>query len=521
MTTSTAAARNDTWPFVTIPHFELRGDEMNKLANSDQITFVPLVKQELRQDWEAYALEQRGWLNESLHWQEQLVAHNKTRVEIFDRALGDETMFPKKLWGFEDGESGKKVPLDDKDTEFGIYAPVWQQSPAPARDPSIINYDLLSRENFRRYFHGMWESRLPVLSMAMDVAWLTGGALVDHRKDPKSLLLSPVYPFFSVKLHDRNSLSGVLVSVIHWENYFLRLLVDGTNGYELVLHNTCGESFTYVVNGPEATYMGEGDLHDDRYSGLGVKAKFASIIKHNVSNTTEHCEYDMAVYPTATLEETYRTNRPALYTCVVLMVFLFTALVFLLYDILVQRRQDKVMATAKRTNAIVSSLFPSNVRDRILQDAAEQAEADVKDKKAFGGGFGRNKFKDVFDEDNLEPGETIRQSSKPIADLYPEVSEALDRSAMHNLQLSRLSRSLRMFIIGNGDVRRHCWVHGLVQRSRARTCLHSLGDALCIIRRNRRQTTRLQGKRTSPILQCEPIHLHLTLCGYAQMLASG
>jgi hypothetical protein len=42
------------------------------------------------------------------------------------------------------------------------------------------------------------------------------------------------------------------------------------------------------------------------------------------------------------------------------------------------------MATAKRTNAIVSSLFPSNVRDRILKDAEEQAEQDMlNNKKGF------------------------------------------------------------------------------------------------------------------------------------------
>jgi hypothetical protein len=49
-------------------------------------------------------------------------------------------------------------------------------------------------------------------------------------------------------------------------------------------------------------------------------------------------------------------------------------MVFVFYDHLAEMRHNKVMMTAKRTNAIAASLFPSNVRDRMLKDAEEQAE---------------------------------------------------------------------------------------------------------------------------------------------------
>jgi hypothetical protein len=48
------------------------------------------------------------------------------------------------------------------------------------------------------------------------------------------------------------------------------------------------------------------------------------------------------------------------------LIFVFTSLVFLLYDRLVERRQKKVMSTAMQSSAIVSSLFPSQVRDRLF-----------------------------------------------------------------------------------------------------------------------------------------------------------
>jgi Adenylate and Guanylate cyclase catalytic domain len=69
------------------------------------------------------------------------------------------------------------------------------------------------------------------------------------------------------------------------------------------------------------------------------------------------------------------TDAPALYAAATSAIFLFTSLVFLFYDMMVRRRQIKVMASAKRTNNIVSSLFPQNVRERLYdrQEAGDSA----------------------------------------------------------------------------------------------------------------------------------------------------
>jgi hypothetical protein len=56
----------------------------------------------------------------------------------------------------------------------------------------------------------------------------------------------------------------------------------------------------------------------------------------------------------------------------VFAVFFFTSLVFVLYDYIVQKRQAKVMASAIRTNNIVSSLFPLSVRDRLYRNKAQE-----------------------------------------------------------------------------------------------------------------------------------------------------
>jgi len=161
---------------------------------------------------------------------------------------------------------------------------------------------------------------------------------------------------------------------------------------------------------------------------MEVDTEFAPFLKHNFSDANKHCEYDLRIFPSADIEALYRTNKPGLYTAIVVLVFVFTAMVFILYDYLVQRRQDKVMATAKRTNAIVSSLFPSNVRDRILADAKEQAEADIEAKRSGGifgggGGAGKNKLKEFLDEDIAAKEKQVQAyDTKPIADLFPNTT---------------------------------------------------------------------------------------------------
>jgi hypothetical protein len=75
------------------------------------------------------------------------------------------------------------------------------------------------------------------------------------------------------------------------------------------------------------------------------------------------------IFPTPELESTYITTDPALYSSIAALIYIVTSLVFLFYDTMVRRRQRKVMASAKRTNTIVSSLFPETVRERLYERA--------------------------------------------------------------------------------------------------------------------------------------------------------
>jgi hypothetical protein len=89
-----------------------------------------------------------------------------------------------------------------------------------------------------------------------------------------------------------------------------------------------------------------------------------------------------------------------------------------LFDICsyVQRRNEKVILAAARSTAIVSSLFPSNIRDRLYKDQEEQQE-----KQRHKAGNLKNFLRDGGN--NMIDGISDTQfSSKPLADLFPETT---------------------------------------------------------------------------------------------------
>jgi hypothetical protein len=63
---SSARATQQTWPFVTIPDVYLRIRKTMSLADILVITVYPRVEAEQRAEWEAYAIKNDAWVDESL-----------------------------------------------------------------------------------------------------------------------------------------------------------------------------------------------------------------------------------------------------------------------------------------------------------------------------------------------------------------------------------------------------------------------------------------------------------------------
>ena len=317
--------RNVEWPFLTMPHFEERGNTNNRFSRALQMSLVALVSKEKKAMWEDYAWTNQQWVQEGVNSSSDL------HVDF----LGPDLKVPeitRSVYRFvgENSTSGDTVPEDGSggvDFGPGAYGVVWQQAPAP-HDPSIINFNLLSHPVFARVYRTMWESSQAVLSEVLNLGFLYEGAVRDEITNPHSFLMQPIYPSLANgnEKIDRDSLLGFIVGVLPWDTYFLNLLPGHIKGIIVVLHNSCGEDFTYRLDGQDATYLGEGDLHDTKYNHLEITSPFAPTVSVEDSSTSlDKCDYDLRIYPSPSFEDGYRTSRPLFYAVVVLCLFVFTA----------------------------------------------------------------------------------------------------------------------------------------------------------------------------------------------------
>jgi hypothetical protein len=113
----------------------------------------------------------------------------------------------------------------------------------------------------------------------------------------------------------------------------------------------------------------------------------------------------------------------------VFLAFLATVATFIFYDCLIERRNRKARLEEARTRAIVDSLFPKNVRDRIYADAERQAkdEAAAGKKKLHLSVFPKQhqkaRLKSYLNEDENEKLHSNNPNGgAPIADLFPDAT---------------------------------------------------------------------------------------------------
>jgi hypothetical protein len=82
--------------------------------------------------------------------------------------------------------------------------------------------------------------------------------------------------------------------------------------------------------------VGPGDLHNPTFNG--VVAEFLQ----DDNSDYEHCRH-VFIYPTSKFKSSSESSDAAIYTSVVVLVFVFAAVVFLLHDWQMRRLHTKVM----------------------------------------------------------------------------------------------------------------------------------------------------------------------------------
>ena len=113
-------------------------------------------------------------------------------------------------------------------------------------------------------------------------------------------------------------------------------------------------------------------MHDANYDEYREVVE-ARLLLDDEEQIGKFITYTLTMYPSEEFEDQYRTSKPAVYATGAVLIFLFTAGLFLLYDRLVEDRQEKTSRLARQRGNIVDAMFPAAFRDRLykVQDHAD------------------------------------------------------------------------------------------------------------------------------------------------------
>lgn len=417
--------------FVTLPHVEDQYGPAREATGASALAYLPLVTSATQTIWQDYSVANQAWIAESL---------DDTTV-VVDPILGF-------IW--EDAtpiEEQDECPIPDANlirqpsATNGPWTPLWTVSPVhPDSTPLLVNQDISIHPNVQEGLATVTAIQQPLLLQVTCPLgiWLTGGSSTDNdgqdNDDVESTLVYPVMNSFDDE--DSSSVVGYMMQVVPWKVMLQDIVPADTSPILVQLESSCeqDETLWFQVDGPQVTeqFHNTGNNYQGLYgdvaitSPLGDQINTPELIEQGVSSI---CLYTLTVYPTQEFEEEYESKRPLQLALVVVGVFIITVLLFFVFDVIMTRQRNKVMDTAQKQNAIVSSLFPKNIQAKMMQEqAAEQEQASKLSK------VGKAGIKSFLNDDGLMAdmgGKTKKKTmgagvggpmdkSKPIADLFPE-----------------------------------------------------------------------------------------------------
>ena len=340
------------WPNVTMANFEPIARGLLKRGHARSITFSPIITQGAdRISWEAYAKENASTAKATQFFEAEPRRNmSTTAFGIYEHDMHTDEIV------YNPGYAPSSMFPD-------ILVPVWQVAPIESNEMMVmLNLHSEKRPHRMRALDDLLQHEMETLSAIVQLE-------NDKELRPSSVMFYPVFDEFGHHHNFRSSLYGHVKGAIglefSWDDALSKILPEYIKGVFCVLHTSIGQTYSYSVSGDQVTFLGEGDHHDAKYNHLShtAVAGMEQIEKEHAA-VDNLITYTLTMYPSQELEDQYSTNRAVIYTVGVVMIFMFTAGLFLLYDYLVENRQQSTARLARRSSNIVEGMFPAAFHDR-------------------------------------------------------------------------------------------------------------------------------------------------------------
>ena len=133
--------------------------------------------------------------------------------------------------------------------------------------------------------------------------WMFAAEEKHRKEEPHAFILEPVFAKFS---SEDSKPIGLAVGLTSYKHLFEDILPPGADGIYCVLtgSSACGANITYLINGPEAIFVGYHDLHE----GMGDYEASTQLELYDTI-TESLCVHDLHIYPSPAFEKKYHTNK--------------------------------------------------------------------------------------------------------------------------------------------------------------------------------------------------------------------
>ncbi|KAL7565542.1 hypothetical protein ACA910_003819 [Epithemia clementina (nom. ined.)] len=411
--TAQALSRGLSFPFVTMENWEVHAREARNQGFIEALEFLPWLKIDSEiEEFNNYAKQNIGWQQESIRLNKILNpgmanAEFSTSNSTFIFTAPDIT----QPWIREPVTSSGNNPV----------LPVWTQSP-PSRDgfPETL-YN--SYPTWNTSINAVISSREFVMGTIILESLVYEEEVHAHNTtaDKHHAHGEAFYPVFTSLDPEQAEIGGFLVGLFGLDTYMSNIIPNGVRGIHVEIGNSCCRSFTYRLDGAKVTPLGQGDWSDSEYSHLKYefstdKAFFAEEVL--TSRPEGHYTLSFTITATSLYMDDSKSNLPLIFGISVALIFLITAVTFFIYDMYVQKRNKKVATTAARSTAIVESVFPSQVRDRLLAGDDVAPGMLLQPTKTHLKNYLTNAT--TMHRENSD--NDLMLSTKPIADLFTETT---------------------------------------------------------------------------------------------------
>ena len=289
VTVSTAA---DAWPLVTIPYFDTLAQNYRNQSHVGVVGFAPLVENPA--EWERY---------------------------VYGQQLGGQTITPY-IFKTQSGVRVQEFGLTE-----GYVAPLWQVYPM-ATDTNFINYNLFRTPWIQELLLASKDDQQAKVSDVLnsdDILAIFPLAYPASSTDAWSLLAQPIF-----RTVDENEVAGYLLSLFPWG----ATLFDNSLGWNddnqqesvlCVLRGEDGEAYTYRVHGSKVEFLGSGDsaVDSDAHGDDPVQARSTMVGQRRLQTDESNHPipiFTVEVYPTKEFHDSYTSNKPGLYTFLVILI---------------------------------------------------------------------------------------------------------------------------------------------------------------------------------------------------------